>query len=46
MNRLRTTLFCWIKQNPSPRGLLDVADKAQTFLPTQKASPNRAADQG
>ncbi|WP_373875179.1 ATP-binding protein, partial [Methylorubrum podarium] len=40
VNRLQMTLFGWIKNNPSPRGMLYVVDEAQTFLPAQRAAPS------
>ncbi|MER2252461.1 hypothetical protein ABS772_21280 [Methylorubrum podarium] len=40
VNRLQMTLFGWIKNNPSPRGMLYVVDEAQTFLPAQKTAPS------
>ncbi len=40
VNRLQMALFGWIKQNPSPRGLLYVVDEAQTFLPSGRTPPS------
>ncbi len=34
VNRLQMTLFGWIKQHPSPKGMLYVIDEAQTFIPS------------
>jgi hypothetical protein len=43
VNQLQMTLFTWIKQNPSPIGLLYVLDEAQNFAPSQSGTACKAS---
>jgi DNA helicase HerA-like ATPase len=43
VNQLQMTLFTWIKQNPSPTGLLYVLDEAQNFAPSQSGTACKAS---
>jgi hypothetical protein len=43
VNQLQMTLFTWIKQHPSPTGLLYVLDEAQNFAPSQSGTACKAS---